>query len=238
MSRYWLTLASSLALSAALGCGEDKGYGDPIENEFAEQSAGTAVSSAYQIHDETSNDAPVLALNQISASISSMANAKLQAQYQDQYPDQQLEITSRSNLVDEACVVIDGDSIVYSACDFQNGTLDGSVRLTDTTADVDLSIDVQTENVSASTRMRGVVTVTEDSLRGSLDFLVDSENDEITTSVDMFSDFDVDVLDGCAVGGSIEANVVSVSQTDRIKATQSLWVKATYGPECGEVVIR
>lgn len=223
----------------AAGCGEDKGYGDPIDSPAAEQSAQAAVDSSFQIHGET-NDAAVVALSGMSSNVSVLVNAKLQAQYQEQLPEQPTATSGiRAGVVDELCVDISDTEIVYDDCDFQGGSLAGTVNLGDDSASVDISISVSADaEYQIDTRMRGDITVTDSRVVGALDYDVTTVSDDVTSDVELSTTFDVDVVDGCAVGGEIEANADQVARTGSVTASQSIWVKATFGPECGDVVIR
>jgi len=224
-------------LITVAGCGEDKGYGDPIDNAQAEMSAGMAVGSAGQMNSLAANDTPLNALNTVSAHLNVMVNAKYQAQFQEQPAAD----SARSNLVDEACVVISGGDVTYNDCDFGGGTIAGSVSVGEdwVTADLAMTVDNPENQVYVTTDMSADLTVRTDLVSGSVDYKIHTETDDVTIDSDLLSDFDVDLDgEGCAVGGEIEAHAIVVSRTDQFTATQDLWVKANFGPACGDVVIR
>ena len=128
--RAWMAAIAALAaLSAA--CGEDKNYGDPLEDPNAAAHANGAVTNTAQLTTDTTNETALNALNALSGNFNILAGIKYQV---EQGTDQPTALAA----VDEACVVMSETGIVYTDCDWAGNVVNGSV----TRSGADVSIEV------------------------------------------------------------------------------------------------
>lgn len=226
-----------LTALVATGCGEDKEYGDPIELEFADQSATSAVTNASGVTN-MEGDAPVSALNVLSGNLSVLVNAKYQHLHGDPQTAQRIESPER-NVIDETCLTQTETELAYDGCETQGMTVDGTVSVSGDEVEIhlDMSVTQADQDFSSEIAIDGVLEVTASAIDGYLDFDTTTETEDLHATVDMDSDFDVELEDGCAVGGEVEVHAVAVSKSGGVRAEQDLWVKAEYGPACGDVAV-
>lgn len=224
-----------IPLLVAAGCGgESKNYGDPIESEVAQQSAGAAIDHASVLTSSESWTAPLTALNAVSGSYNVMAGAKLQAEYEDDYGDLMARVADAQPLQDDDCATMSASGIVYDDCDFNGVAVDGSITYAESDVSIDLTFDDPDPELSVDIRIRGEIAITETYIAGGLDFRLDISVEGDSARAELNGDFDIELVDGCAVGGELEVNVKASAQGQ----SESTWVKAEYGPACGEVIIR
>ena len=214
----------TLALS---GCGEDKGYGTPIEDPNAALSASAAVSNGGMLRADTSNDTALVALNGLSGNLNLLAGAKLQHE-QGETPQ------NLAAAVDENCVVVDEGGVTYTDCEFAGNTVNGSVSRSGSDVSIDLEFFRLAEDLSTSIDVLGDVGITDVALTGYVDFDIGYDSDDFSATAGLDADFDVVLADGCAVGGELEVHATARAQGQ----SESLWVKAEFGPACGDVVVR
>lgn len=225
------TILVSGALIAAMlaACGEDKNYGDPIEDPNAPVHANAAITNAQFLVADTVNDTALNALNGLSGNMNVLGGVKLQ---QEQGTSQSLD--GPTSVVDEACVDQTETSISYSDCEWVGTTVNGSV----TRSGSDISIDVEfvsvSEDTTQTTNANGQLTLTDTELTGYVDFDIDYDFDGNDLGASLDGDFDVVLSEGCAVGGEMEVH----GKTSGSGFSQSVWVKAEYGPVCMDVVVR
>lgn len=153
--------------------------------------------------------------------------------------------------LDATCVTTDGTKITYNACDFGMATMDGTIDYKDPTVTVNLKIGVATSGVTSNVDYSGAVDVTATAITGSLSFtsatdvsgatagLAGGQGVSATTTAD--ATYDVTLTDGCATGGSIEVHSVTSVSGGSIPSGAGgvdVWVKALFGPACGDVQIQ
>jgi hypothetical protein len=217
------------ALAAMLfACGEDKNYGDPIDDPNAPVHASAAITNTQALTTDTTNDTALNALNGLSGNMNILGGVKLQ---QEQGTNQSLQDTSQ---VDEACVDQTDTSITYTDCDYAGTTVNGSVSRNGSDISIDVEFVAVSEDTTQTTTADGQLTVTDTELTGYVDFDIDYDLEETSFSASLDGNFDVVLSEGCAVGGEME-----VHGTTRANGfSQSVWVKAEYGPACMDVVVR
>lgn len=220
-------IAAAVVFAAA--CGEDKNYGDPLTDPSAVSHANAAITNTSGLSTDTTNDSSLSLLNGLSANMNLLAGIKMQ---RDQAP---ARLVPTEAGVDEACVVVTESSISYNDCDWNGVTVNGSVSRSGTHVSIDLSfVNASDPDYRQTTRSRGEIDISDTAITGFVDFDLDIETDGGTISGDFDGDFDVVLDNGCPVGGFLEIHAVA-SAAGR---TQSVWVKADYGPACGDVVVR
>jgi len=221
-------VAAGLLLLGA--CGEDKGYGDPIDDPNATTSAEAAVGNATLLgSDQQSNDAALGVINTLSANMNLLAGAKLQ----QQQGAQQYALPAGSN-VDEACVTITDTTITYDSCDYAGNTVDGTFSHANGHIDIDLVFHYEDVDLTTDVEVDSSLDVSDAALTGFLDFKVNLATDGVRVTSRLDGDFDIVLSDGCAVDGDLEVHA-SASANGQ---SQDVWVKAEYGPSCGDIVIR
>ena len=211
------------------GCGEDKDYGDPIDNPQAAQSATGAITNAQLLPSTVTNDAVLQGLNGLGANFNLMSGAKLQAQQ-----DSQQRIALSYAAVDEACVVIGSDTITYADCLFANSTVSGTVTTNGANIAASIHFLFVDEDLTQTLDIDADIEVSETKIAGFVDFDSEISDDQLTIKYAFDGDFSVDLLEGCAVGGELEVHGV-VRASGR---KQSVWTKAEYGPTCADVIVR
>ena len=228
-------MTKTIALIAVLGaamltaCGEDKNYGDPLTDPNAPAYASAAVTNARTLTADTTNDTALFALNGLSGNMNILGGAKLQ---QEQQTNQSLG--QGSQVVDDACVDISESGIVYDDCDWQGTTVNGSVSRSGADVSIDLTFVTVTTDTTQTTDARAELTITATELSGFVDFDLDYQLENGSLSAGFDGDFDVVLAEGCAVGGELEIHATASSYGQ----SQSVWVKAEFGPACGDIVVR
>jgi hypothetical protein len=225
MSR--LTIATLTALLLATGCGEDKDYGAPLDNPTAQAHATQAVTNVALLDSNTTNDTPLSAIDALSANFNLITGAK----YQDRQGTAQY--APGAALVDETCVVITETSFTYTDCEFAGNTVNGTVSRSGDTVSVDVHFSRSDTDTTTTIDVDGSVTANAQKITGYVDFDIDINTDNGTIHTSLDGNFDVVLADGCAVDGQLECHAVAKAAGQ----SQSVWAKAEFGPECGQVTI-
>lgn len=218
-----ILIAGILILGA---CGGDGGgdFGDPIDSPQA-QAAATATlddtNSLNEIRDDPSDDGSLGKALSISGSLQTMSSAKLGAGAQ--------ALTSGLEVnVDENCFTSTDTSVTYTNCMSDSTTIDGTISWTVDTLVIDLTI--ATTDLTYS--IDGDLTITDTLIDGNLDYTWQGMQAGQTFNYSLDADYDNITLDatGCATGGELVVHSVTTGF--------DVWVKAEYGPNCGDVTIR
>lgn len=216
------------------GCGEDKGYGDPIDDPNATQSALGAVINAQALTSMASNDSALNAVNALSANFNLLTGAKYNGGVEQRPIAPAGARDGRLQAVADTCVVVTSTTVTYTDCDFAGASVDGTVTVDGDFVSVDVRFDSQLEDISQTTDVRADVIVSATEITGFVDFDLDiSAGGSLVTST-FDGDFDVDLVDGCAVGGDLEVHAAASGNGRSI----SVWALAEYGPTCETVVVR
>lgn len=224
-----VSIAALLACTVGLGCGEDKDYGDPIEDPNARASALGAIANAQLLPSMTTNDSALFAVNALSANFNLLTGAK----YQHQNGVSQ-RVDASGGQVDEACIVVTSTTITYDNCDFIGATVDGTVSVDASNVSVDVRFESSGGDLFQTTDVTANVDVTDQSISGFVDFDLEISTDNAVITSIFDGDFDIDLAGGCAVGGDLEVHAAVAGNGQSI----SVWAKADYGPTCEDIVIR
>ncbi len=225
-AHHW-GLAIAVLLGSACG-GENKQYGEPIEDPSAALHATAAVTNTARLRADTTNDTGLSAVDALSGNVNLLGGIKLQHLQADQPQSAPLRD------VDAACVVQSTSGVVYSDCEWAGNIVNGSIIRTGDIVEVDLAFERADEDTTTEIGADGKLTINDSELSGYLDIDLRIETDSVTIRATFDSDFDVMLVDGCAVGGSLELHAVAGAGG----SSQSVWVLAEYGPACGDVVVR
>lgn len=163
-----------------------------------------------------------------------------------------------------ACLNQSGANQTYTNCQESGATFNGTVNANGDQVAIDLTIDVDPAAAASATGQtlpmggpvkgvkvgeKGVLTMTPTLIQGDLNVTIDTEVElaqvglpagipGIPSSMHLQSTvkatFDVTLLDGCAVGGTL---VVDSTFQGTSAGTQSVRATATFGPACGDVVV-
>lgn len=224
------TIVVGGALAALLvACGEDKNYGEPLDDPSAPIHANGAVSNTQLLTTDTMNDTALNALNGVSGNMNVLGGIKLQAEQQS---NQSLRDTSSA--VDEACVDQTETSITYTDCEWVGTTVNGTVSRSGSDVSIDVEFVSVSEDTTQTTHADGALTITDTEISGYLDFDIDFDFDGGSVQTSLDGSFDIVLSEGCAVDGEMEVHGKSSSYGQ----SQSVWVKAEYGPTCMDVVVR
>ena len=218
---------------SAAACGEDKGYGDPITDPAVEQAAVNLVSGVSVLVDDKTNDGAVVAADFLSSSLIALATAKLATQVPERTPT---IVDTGSNVVDEACVTTDGTLITYDNCDFGGVVLDGTASQSGDHVEVDVTTSMTDPEFSLDANLGVSLTINDQVIVGHLSSTAKMTFAEVGGPItsSLSAEFDVALDNGCPIGGFIEINMSASAQGQ----SESVWVKADYGPACGDVTVR
>jgi hypothetical protein len=218
---------SACLLVSAVGCGGSDGgsYGDPIDDASAEAAGTQSVEGALDMTTlaaEPANEGAVGQAFMVYNSVAQMASIK--ASHEQPYSAGLGGDTLGA--WDEGCVSVSGNTATYTACDSGGATIDGTITGSSGSVQMDLTI----TTTQATIDMTGDLSFSLTSLTGYIryDTSVDAGGQTVTTTYN--ADYDVELLDGCAVGGQVE-----VHYTVGGGAGIDVWAKAEFGPNCGDV---
>jgi len=234
------TLALGLTATALVACGGDdgggKGYGDPIDNAGAEQAADQSVDQTMSLETLTQtpgDNAAIGSLNGVYASLSQVLNAKYAATAQQQAS---LTGSSTSN-VDGPCLTTTTGGATYDMCDFGSGTIDGTISSSGETVTVDLTIATSASGSTTNIDMDGSVTIAADALTGDLAYTVTAMTSGQTVNYDIDATYDIGLVEACPTSGEMEVHG-KWSVEGLQGSAADVWVKAEFGPNCGDVTLR
>jgi hypothetical protein len=250
--------------TAFTACGgeEDKGYGDPIGGAVEQEAATGAIDSLYSLRAfQDTGGTDELALASVTlgfVDVSSLLSAKLVAeagQGQQQYllQEDQLFQTLNNNpapvavaigesdtasALGDECIVVTDDTVTYNDCTWLYGRIDGWITVRGDHLSFDLQLDYGDTSFDYTIRMDGSVEVSETRVVGNFDYEIDASFGGSVVQYELDGDFDVALAEGCPVGGYLEIHG-SVSATSNAGSSGGWdgWVRAEYGPSCGQVRI-
>lgn len=255
-------IAAALPLVLALtACGDDegssKGYSDPKPATQAEstsaQSAVTGVNDMRSLSETDPKDGAAAGkVSAIYSNVNVLVGSKQAAAVQGG-----LETATGGLLgvvegaLDEACLTVNGGTVTYNNCDFGSTQMNGTIGFTDPTLTVDLTITVGVSGVASTIDYKGSLQVTATDITGTLSFKASSDVSgalggaagaggfQTTTTADAV--YDVQLTDGCPTGGEMEVHSVTSVSGSGIPSSagaQDIWVKALFGPACGDVQVQ
>jgi len=231
-----------------------------------EQAATTTTQHSLELRTVNANPGDEVALGRVTgiyAQLQQVAVAKQVAADTRVDALRQAVLAEQTFPLEEGCYAISdrGSTITYTDCTFGSTgattSLDGTVSKDGDTLTMDLTIEVVAGvatgggNTTVTVQEHGSLTFTDTSLTGELHFDVatvsggvQDAGGRVTTHQTLDADFQEIVLDteSCPIGGSLEVH--SVVQVDAGGITlggsgqgMDLWVKATFGPSCGDVTL-
>ena len=227
-------------LALAVGCGDDGGggsYGDPIMNAGAEQAADTSIDQTMALDTLTEtpgDDSAIGSLNGVFGSLSQMLNAKQAASAQPTA----LSLSGATSNVEGACLTTTTGGATYDNCNFGTGTIDGSISSSGESVTVDLTLTTDASGTTTAIDMAGTVTINATALTGDLSYTVTSTSSGQTFNYDIDAMYDVG-LDGTGCPTSGELEVHGKWSLEGVQGTAAdVWVKAEFGPNCGDITLR
>lgn len=259
MLRSMMVMASlGFALVLAGACESDSGgasYGDPIqpsatETAAAMQSVDTAKDMRSLAEDDPTNSAAIGSVSQSWGNFNVLVSAK-QSASGDGAPTGLGGLGAGLTLdaaLTEGCYTTDGTTTTYSDCDTGTGTIDGHIGLQGDTVDIDLTISLS-QGTALTMNEQGSLTITDASITGDLHLEVETSLGGIaipgagdyTVNYDLDATYNVTLdADGCPVGGTLEIHAISSVSGSNIPGgagEYDVWVKAEYGPNCGDVTL-
>jgi len=223
-------------------------YGDPIEaNSTHKQAATSSVESVRDMRtlaqDNAGDDAAVAKVTGIWGNLNVVVSAKQQAELGQLGGG--LEVATGA--LDAGCYTQGADgSVTYNQCSYGGGTIDGSLAYSGDQMSIDLTI-TSTMGGSWTIVETGELTITDAMVQGTLDMSITTDFDEgaaagYAIDYDVDAIYDVQLTDGCPTGGTLQVHAVTsianmpagvpggMGETDT-------WVKAEFGPACGDVTL-
>ncbi|GMV43801.1 MAG: hypothetical protein AMXMBFR64_55170 [Myxococcales bacterium] len=247
-----------LALSACADDGAgDKSYGDPKPASQAEstsaQSAVTGVSDMRSLSENDPKDTTAVArVSGVYGNVNVLTASKQASQLQGGLAAATGGLLGvMEGALDESCVQSGGGTVTYDNCDFGTAKMNGTIGFQDPTLTVDLTITVGVSGVASNIDYEGTLEVSATAIVGTLSFKAASDvsgaaagaagggSFQTTTTVD--ATYDVELTDGCPTGGEVEIHSVSGVSGSGLPSGaggQDVWVKALFGPNCGDVQVQ
>ncbi len=259
-------LLLALLVFTLAACSDDESseprYGDPLpdtaQTQQAETSASDSVAAARSLDEMTSVQADDQAMSRVGGlygGLQLMVNAKQKATLGQSLAGLGTLAVAQQAL-DPGCMTADVQAhrVTYDNCSYGMGSITGSVSKTGDTVTVDLTIVVSTAaagvgGADVTVRETGSVTVSEGLVSGALSLRYSVQTTGGGGAAAVSTDYvldatyaDIVVSEGCAVGGTLEVHAVVEVNAGGLSlgggaGDLDLWVKADFGPQCGDVTL-
>lgn len=239
----------AVLLASACG-GDDKGYGSAITvdgttktqiSSMVSQAAGvSSVATSTPCNNE--DLANLLALYE---SMTVLLDVKLAHKSGEAAPDRALALVldaARAQIAAGGakpagtCVPGSG-TVTFDNYTVAGGSINGTISFANGTFKADLTVMLTAEGFSITEKMKGSLTVTTTSIKGSLTITASGSFQGGTLSATYSSSYDLTIANNCATDGTIEVHASGNAQTQGANAKYDVWVKADFGPACGDVTI-
>jgi hypothetical protein len=246
------------------GGGGDKNYGEPLSAGTAQkQAASTSVTDVAKLPEavtgDAGNESALAGTTQTYANLNSLTAFKQQQELQNGAAGAPAGglgsavglLRQLDGALDASCYSSDGQTTTYTQCSFGGGyTIDGTLSFAGETLSVDLTL--------VSAQPGGVVSGFEFAQQGTLTINATGISGELTydaqvsasggvggafsAETDVTAIYAVVLEAGCPVGGSLEVNAVTTANVAGLPpgasaGNQSTWVRADFGPNCGDVTL-
>jgi hypothetical protein len=251
---FRLFAAFSLSLvAAAAGCSsEDKQYKQPIGGATEQRVARGAIDSVVGVG---TLDNPAGAFARFGDAFSGMVSLSatkysavsgrpLPASFTDSFQPMMGGSAQSQTMptdIDDPCVIRSGDTVRFNRCQILFFTLDGRITANAQRAVMDIHFAMQnpqTRSEVLSLDYRADVRLAVDRLTGTLAFDLKAQADGGQFSASSQGVLDVLLTGSCPTGGSLESHTVAHGGNGRDRLDVDVWVKADFGPSCGQVTIR
>ncbi len=243
-----LSLLVLLFSVAACGDDDDSGSGpsgDPINNPAATQSAVSAMETTNNLRslsDDPGNQQALGGVGQLYGNYSSILGAKYAAQQQQSLTVGYLTaqgsmsqgLDAIANADWEDCYTVDGDTATYDNCESGGSTINGTITGTETSITLDIEVTSDQSGTSFNMTMEGSLEFSDTSVVGTLHFDIDGTAQGTEFNYDVTADYDVELTDGCATGGTLEIDGSWSYSGQNVEATAYI----TFGPTCGDAELR
>ena len=160
-----------------------------------------------------------------------------------------LTLETLTGALDQSCYSQSGGSVTYNQCDFGTGSIDGTISYTEPDLVLDLTISMST-GASFTITEKGTLTLDATQITGNLSFASSTDLSGApgmpagaagyTSQTTLDATYDVQLTDGCPTGGTLEVHSVTSTSGGQIPAGAGgldVWVKAEFGPACGDVTL-
>jgi hypothetical protein len=257
---FALIACFSIAAAACGGGDEDKGYGSPIGGVAEQQAATNAIDSIYSLRsfqDTGGNDD--LALSGVTLGfidVSSLLSAKFVSEAQQgqgqQYlvnQDEMFEkmrmhapaiavaigVADTASALGDDCISATADTVTYNNCTWLYGRIDGWITVRGDHLSFDLDVVYEDTGFDFSIKMDGSIDVSDTQIVGNFSYDFDANYDGSVVEYNLDGEFDVALSDGCAIGGFLEINGRITASAGGSSGGWDGWVRAEFGPTCGQV---
>jgi len=250
-------LVVSIAMVLAAACGEDR-YGDPLPPNPAQSQAANEMVSSLSDLDGLAQAEGSSALDGVGALYGHMmeiVSLKL-AQQQGAFGavlagepgaeadgaftrlPRPADLRALADVwFDEGCVVETPTSVTFTDCRWDGGRIDGFARYEGGTLTVDLTVEAAYAGSSFTFRERGSISISDTRIAGDLTIDVDASGGGNTVAASFAMDLDVTLTAGCPTAGFVELHAEGSATGGGRNASFDVWVKAVFGPACGDVTL-
>jgi hypothetical protein len=224
-------VVAALLLAAACG-GDDKNYGDPIDNPAAAQQAKAAVeasASLATLETDPDNDAALTKVSGLYSAMQILLGAKLAAQGGDAHAVlPRLVRAAASKPLETACLTATAGRVTYTNCDLGGGTINGTISWGAGSFDIDLEMTLASGETDLIMSEHGTLRVTEESIAGALAIDVAGAIDTIHFDYSIASTWDITLAAGLATAGVLEVHGDWSVRSPQANADYDVWVKAEF----------
>jgi hypothetical protein len=222
--------------SAACGGGDDKGYGDPLTLDSATRASITAaVQSAASLASLESAPGDTTAIAKVGGLYGSMsvllAAKQASGSRKPSFPE------GAQKPFDESCLTVAAGKVTYASCDYGSGTINGSVSWSSNTFTIDLSMTSSSAGATFLVTQKGNLSISPGSIKGTLDIRAEVMVAGTSSRGSFGAEYDITLIDGCATGGLMEVHAQGSASGGGGSGSYDLWVKAVFGPTCGDVTV-
>lgn len=165
-------------------------------------------------------------------------------------------LSQAQGALDAGCYSTDGATTTYTGCDTGGFSITGTITTGESQVSIDLTLTgsgtVGGLNSFAFTQV-GSISFSETAITGELKYDTDVDIDgaggtsgSFSTKTAVRAIYDIQLTAGCATGGTLEVNqktTADLSGLEGVPASAAnsgstdVWVKAEFGPNCGDVTL-
>jgi hypothetical protein len=130
-------------------------------------------------------------------------------------------------------------TVTFDHFDFGEGTINGKITYSGGSFTTDVTVTLSTGTTSATIKETGSLALSSGAIKGDLEITANVSLGGATVNASFSSSFDLKLANGCATGGQIELHAVgnATGTSAGQHASYDEWVKAVFGPACGDVTV-
>jgi hypothetical protein len=225
--------------AAACGGGTDKGYGQPLTVDATTKTMLSGiVTKAAGVQSVATSPCAGDGLTNLAGlydSLSILLELKLGKNASGLAPLMR-EALGSAKPDATGCNAASG-TVTFDHFDLGVGTLNGKITYSNGNFTTDLTVTLSTNGTTLTMKMSGTIAVSATALKGELDISANATLSGTTVNVSFSSNYDVTLANNCATGGQIELHADGNGSGQGKTANYDVWVKAVFGPACGDVTV-